>query len=1014
MALVALACALGIPVQGQDLPNEPAGSSLRSPEVDYVVDFWRMEQGLPHNTVSAILQTRDGYLWVGTAGGLVRFDGLKFTVVGDETELKNARITALLEDDAGVLWVGTQGGGVFTLQHGAIKRLSVADGLADNAVTSLAQDDSGTIWIGTQRGLNRWRKSQLDTFVSDGLRAGEAVVALSAGRSRVMWITTRSEVFQIRNNTVEPFRIANAPQEANAELRGAYEDKQGNLWTFSATFLLNLSQGNRYNAFRSLDPTSSRVWTICEQDDGTFWIGTSGRGLARFYKGRFDVVGVREGLDQCDVRALFADREGNLWIGTSGNGLARLRVREWRIFTGTDGLVSPKLTSLAADVGGSFWVGTEDAGLMRFDGAHFESFPLGFPFNCAMNIQSLCVDPKGALWVGTWGKGLFRFANGRQWRFDSAEGLDDDVVLSVVADPQSDAVWAGTRAGGLHRVQDGKITRYSTSERGAAEPVKSLYMTRAGRLLVGLGRGGVSAWDGQRLTPIPSPPAMATHPVRALLEDRNGRLWVGTSGAGAFCRQAGTWWHLTVAQGLASDSIGQIIQDSAGNFWFGSDSGVFQVRAGDMESFLRGNASSVICLLSARGQTGADLKCAGGFPGALMSPGGALWFASNGGLLLLDPHSIKSSAPRLKIERVTVDGMPISPAELERNEPLKLGPGIGSLDFDFAAINFITPERTRFRYKMEGSETIWAESDAYARRAHYGPLPPGRYRFRVIAASADGVWNEDGASISLVIPPPIWKAWWFIALCSFSLVGCIWLLVRYVSLRQMRAQLKESEQRRTMERERTRIAQDMHDEIGSKLTRISFLSEIARQDRKAADESSDTVEAIAGTSRELLQALDEIVWAVNPRNDNLEHLVGYLEQYAKEYFQMTPVECSVIIPPILPTVELTAEFRHNVFLAFEEALGNTLKHADPKRVRIEMNIRDDVFVILVQDDGKGFTSAKPGAKPGRNGLLNMQARMGTIGGECETDSHPGEGTKVYLKCPLPMKSSSALFKKLKS
>jgi len=984
------------------------GGSLLASDVDYVVEFWRTEQGLPHNTVNAILQTSDGYLYVGTAAGLARFDGLKFTLIGAETELGNARVTALLEDRSGVLWVGTQGSGVFTLQHGVMNRLSVESGLVDNAVTSLAQDASGTVWIGTQRGLNRWRDAKLDTFVSDQLRAGDGVVSLSVGGSKALWITTRSQVFRMRDGRVEPFRVQNGLQEGDAELPGAYEDKRGNLWTFSETYLLNLSQDKRYNAFSTLDPTSSRAWTICEQEDGTFWIGAGGRGLVRFYNAHFEKVGVREGLDQCDVRALFADHERNLWIGTSGNGLARLRVREWRVFTGTDGLVSSRLTSLAADAGGNYWIGTEDAGLARFNGSTFQSFTMGFPFDAAMNIQSVCVDGRGVLWAGTWGRGLLRIDGNRKWRYDTADGLDDDVVLAVAADAKSGVIWAGTRSGGVHRIRGGEVVRYVADDASVGGPVRCLYPSRFGPLMAGFEHGGLTSWDGQRLVLIPTPPTLSSHAVRSILEDQAGRLWVGTAGGGAFCRLGGVWINLNVSHGLPSDSIGQIVQDSAGNYWFGSDTGVFQVDEREMDSFLNGRSSTVTSLLSARGQGGGELKCSEGFPGAYVSPGGALWFASQGGLLVLDPHNLRVSAPRVRIERVTVNGAVIPPAQMQRGEPLKLGPGIGSLDFDFTAINFIAPEKTQLRYRMEGLDPDWVQSDV-ARHAHYSTLRPGRYRFRVIAASADGVWNEEGAAVSLVISPPLWQAWWFITICSLGLLGAVWLGVRYVSLRQMRAQLKESEQRRAMERERTRIAQDMHDEIGSKLTRISFLSEIARQDQKGkgASESGETVEAIAGTSRELLQALDEIVWAVNPRNDNLEHLAGYLEQYAREYFQMTPVECIITIPPVLPQVELSAELRHNVFLAFEEALGNALKHADPRHVWIEMNVRGSSFEILVKDDGRGFAAQSLPASSGKDGLLNMRSRLRAVGGECEMDSRPGEGTRVRLRCPLPRRAASA-------
>lgn len=1001
---ISVLCTASVLAQNQEAASEETTPARQFSEADYVVDFWRTEQGLPHNTVNAILQSRDGYLWVGTAGGLVRFDGLNFTLIGDETTpgLRDARVTALLEDRAGVLWVGTQGGGVFRLHHGTADRLTTAEGLADNAVTSLAEDTKGTVWLGTQRGLNRWRDQRLELFASDTLRAGDTVVALHAGRSGAMWITTRAEVYKLQGEVAELFRLAGSPPESNGELRGAYEDRAGNLWTFSTTFLLNLSRDRRYNAFRSLDPASSRVWTISEQEDGTFWIGTSGRGLVRFFQGRFDVVGTREGLDQCDVRALFADHEGNLWIGTSGNGLARLRVRQWRIFTGTDGLVSPKLTTLAMEPNGQLWIGTEDAGVVRFNGTRFESFAAGLPFNRSMHIQSLCVDRSGALWAGTWGDGVIRAVGDRQWRFTTAEGLSDDVVTVVAAEPDADAVWAGTRSGGLHRITETNITSFGVAEGLTGEAVRCLLFTRSGRLIIGSDGGGLVGWDGQRLALVPAPAAIAAQPVRCLTEDRAGQLWVGTVGTGVFCRAGGNWVNLTTANGLASDSVGEIVQDGAGQFWFGSDQGVFQVRSLEMQAFLKGASRTVTSILAARGQGTTEVKSAAGWPAALLTPAGALWFASNGGLLLVDPFNVKAAAaPRVMIERVLVDGHSASLSEHKtETAPIRLGPGVRSLDFAFTAISFNAPEKTRFRHKMEGFDTDWVQSDV-ARRVHYGPLPPGSYRFRVIACSADGIWGQEGAAVALEVLPPIWRAWWFITLSGVTLVGAIWLVVRYVSVRRLRAQLKESEQRRAMERERTRIAQDMHDEIGSKLTRISFLSEVVRSGGATSGEDSTTVAAIADTSRELLQALDEIVWAVNPRNDNLEHLAGYLEQYAREYFLPTPVECAITVPPALPKVELSAELRHNVFLAFEEALGNTLKHANPSRVAITMTIRAAEFEILVQDDGRGFAANETAARAGRNGLMNMRARLRAVGGECLMESQPGQGAAVRLRCPLP-------------
>lgn len=990
----------GISASGVSQPDATQPGERRISNVDYAVDFWRTDQGLPHNTVNALLQTRDGYLWVGTAAGLARFDGLVFTLIGDASvpELKEARVTALLEDREGQLWVGTQGNGVVRIRGGNAVRFTAEQGLADDGVTSLAEDSEGRVWIGTHGGLNKWENGRLGTFTSEILPEKEAVVALHAGRSGVLWITTRFEVFVLRKGHVLPFQLEEMPQGRNADFVGVYEDHGGNLWTYGATFLLNVSQGRRFNYFRSLDPASSRVWTICEQGTGAFWIGTSGRGLFRFQNGRFDIAGAQDGLDQCDVRALHADHEGNLWIGTSGNGLARLQTQQWRLFGRGEGLASTRLTALAADAAGHLYVGTADAGLKQMKDQRFEPVLAGPPLDYASNIRSLCVDRRGAVWVGTRGLGLFELVDGVcRSRFTTADGLSDDVVLALAAELGSDAVWAGTLSGGLHRVTRTGVTSWTAADGLTGKAILSLLATSDGGLLIGSEGGGLVRRTGERFVKVQAPSPIQNRPVRCLVEDSAGRLWVGTEGSGAFCQSEGRWVPVGLAQGLEATTVGQILEDPSGNFWFGSDKGIFRVPGRDMHSLVTGDVTSVAAHLWRR-EDGVENAFVEDWPGAVATADGALWFLTSGGLLFVDPTHIRvAPSPRVMIEKILVDGKSASSSTLGGGgEQLRLGPGIRSLEFAFTAVSFTAPQKTRFRHMLEGFDADWVPSDT-ARRAHYGPVPPGKYRFRVIAANAEGIWNEAGAALSLVVVPPIWRAWWFLTLSGLILVALVGTVVRYVSLRRLKAQLRLSEQRHAMERERTRIAQDMHDEIGSKLTRISFLSEAARN----AGESTPVgpqVEAIANTSRDLLQALDEIVWAVNPRNDNLEHLVGYLEQHAREYFQGTSLDCTITVPDTLPKLPLNAELRHNVFLAFEEALSNALRHSAGALVQIEMAIKEDVFEICVRDDGVGMARTNP--RLGQDGLKNMRDRLRSVGGACDVWSESQRGTTVRLRFPL--------------
>lgn len=987
---------VGLPDALRAQPNVPSPEetsfNAEPAEHNYAVTFYRKKDGgLPDNTVNALLQARNGYLWVGTGAGLVRFDGLTFT----ESSFRDVPITALLEDREGGLWIGTQGRGVIRLYRDHSEAFGVARGLADTNVTSLTEDAAGTVWIGTLRGLNKWENGQLKLFNSPTVRPGDGIVALSTGHSGTLWITTRSGVYSLRAGKVEPFPTAELPQGRNAELIGAYEDRAGNLWAFGATFLLNLTQGRRLNS-PAMELASSRVWTICEQRDGAFWIG-SGRGLFRFQNRRFEITGAREGLSQCDVRALYADRWGNLWIGTNGKGLARLRLRRLQSIGLTEEFTSRKPSALAPNPAGGFWVGTADSGLWHWDLHGVEPFAGGPPLDRVTQIQSLCVDRRGELWVGTWGEGLFEVGGAHQRRFTTADGLSDNVICSVAADVSSDAVWAGTLAGNLHRLRGEQIDTFTSANGLTGSAILCLLAEARGGMLIGSESGGLVHWDGTRFASLSAPREVTRYPVRSLYVDRKNRLWVGTWGTGAFCRQGENWLHLTARQGLGSDFIGQIAEDDEGALWFGTDQSLFKVSAADMENWLQGGRESISCLPGLADEGLDDRRCPMGWPGVARDTNGVVWLATGAGLLPLSSRdsAVAEPPPPVLLERVLVNGQPVS---LTEGSPLQLGPAAASLDFFFTAISFSAPDKVRFRHKLENFDADWVQNRE-ARFAHYGPLPPGRYQFHVRAGNASGGWNETGASLAVWVAPPVWRAWWFVTLSAFVIVAGVWALARFISTRRLQARLRAAEQQHATDRERARIAQDMHDEIGSKLTRISFLSEIARHAGAESPAVAPPVEAIASTSRELLQALDEIVWAVNPRNDTLEQLAGYLEQHAREYFQGTSVECEIHVPAQLPRASLTAELRHNVFLAFEEALNNSLKHAHASRVQVTMSLAPGTFEVRVQDNGKGFALV-PNALPGQDGLRNMRDRLRAIGGECELDSRPGGGVAVTLRFPL--------------
>jgi signal transduction histidine kinase len=394
-----------------------------------------------------------------------------------------------------------------------------------------------------------------------------------------------------------------------------------------------------------------------------------------------------------------------------------------------------------------------------------------------------------------------------------------------------------------------------------------------------------------------------------------------------------------------------------------------------------------------------------------------LWFATVGGLLGIDSRSLQDEkpAPQVHLEAVLVDNRPLIlpfPEAHDRGpEPsaIKLSARFRELDFQFAAMSFEAPEKVRFRHKLDHFDADWIETGP-ERHVQYGRLPSGNYAFHVTACNAQGVWNDSGAILAFIIPTPLWRTPWALGLYGLTAAGSVAGTVRFVSHRRLRRRLARLQQQQAMERERVRIAQDMHDEIGSKLTKISFLSEIAKGELSQTGTLANKIDSISGTARELLQALDEIVWAVNPRNDNLEQLCAYLTQYAREYFHDTAVECSVTLQAGLPRLAMSAELRHNLFLAFEEALSNVLKHSGAASVRIELRVEQERLQIMISDNGRGFAvppvsteATTPSSTSGHegNGLMNMRQRLADVGGRCSIQSQLGQGTIVTLSISLP-------------
>jgi len=1000
--------------------NRVIGSDFDLAETAGTTRTWHSGDGLPSDSVTALVQTHDGFLWVGTTAGLVWFDGVKFTRIKLESSASNTpvHVTALCEDSDGYLWIGTQQDGLFKLAQGRLQHYAGEQGLLDDNVTSLAADNHGQVWIGSKSGLNLWTGQKFKSFTArDGL-SSESVSGVNVARSGTVWITTRTGMCRYVDGHITPFIFRTESQGRSPEYLGTYEDRRGNLWAFGDTYLINLTEGKRFNYFHSSESASVRIWSLCEGQDGRIWIGTSGRGLFCFEDNRFQPVILGESRWPYDVRAIFEDPEGNLWLGTSGGGLVQLRPQSVHIVSAGQGLPSSSPTALAQDASRRIYVGLQRGGLYVGESGRFDRIGGSDGLQVQNFVSSVCVAHDGAVWAGTLGDGLYGLKDGREVHFTTADGLADDNVLAVCVDAEG-GIWASTGAGTVHRFTGQSTIRFDSSQGLSGIPVTAMISSASGGLWLGSQDGQILREEDGKITGVERLKNLGGFPVLALHEAEQGRLWIGTSGGGLACLIRGAMLNWNTNSGLPSDIVAGVVEDQVKNLWLATGAGIYRVNRSDVSKSLDKPGTSLVCKLMAAAKTLPESTMVSGGARSVLSPDGQLWFATSDGVLNADTRQseIEPSLLPLYIESAAYNGQPPFPllrgglwSSAGNGTTLFKSPvDLRSLEIHFTALNFAAPEEVQFRHKLDGFDPDWVD-DANDRSARYGRLPYGHYRFRVAARNAEGAWQEAAETFVFVVPTPFYLQTWAIGLFVVAAVMLVAGIVRLVSHRRLRFALARLEQQQSLERERMRIARDMHDEMGSKLTKISFLSEHAQVDAESVGPLADKIESIAQTSRELLQTMDEIVWVVNPRNDTLENLIAYLGHYAVEYFQNTKIECEIRLPHEIPHCPLSSEMRHNLFLTFEEALNNVLKHSAATKVKVEMTINADGCEVKVADNGRGFevpvlqANVPPRGGRGGNGLKNMHQRLMDTGGECLFASQPGNGTTVTMCICLNQKA----------
>ncbi|MFN0127194.1 MAG: two-component regulator propeller domain-containing protein [Verrucomicrobiales bacterium] len=966
---------------------------------EYLLETWRTARGLPSNTVTAILQGRDGWLWIGTTNGLARFDGLRFTTYGEGHGLLSLSITCLLEDSRGRLWVGTEGGGLARWEDGYFEVHDTGQGLTVNTVLALAEGPDGELWVGTAAGFYQWANGQLVR------RAVGAITRIALGTDGLWCIVGGNEMMRWDGRAlVKPPAALDPSRFSSVSALAGSSD--GALWFGGANGYVGRLADGAVTTFGEGDEVlASSTRELLPTPAGDVWVGTSASGLARLRDRTLLPVTTDDGLAANSVRALCLDLEGNLWVGTIGGGLSCLRPRRIEAVTTRDGLSHNGVMALAEDAAGTLWIGTNGGGLNRWAAGHPAAEPSS-PSYVLENrvISALAASPDGTLWLGTSTDGAYRVEAGVPFPVGPDEGLPGRIVSALRYDATG-GLWIGTLDGGPVYYSEGRIFRPAGVEAMAGLPVTAIETDASNRVWFAMAGHGVARLDSDgRLRRWMRGDGLASQFIRTLREDSRGVMWAGSSG-GLIRWQGDDALTFTQAHGLPDDVISQILDDGTGHLWLGTNRGVVRIplESLDRVAGARGGALEVLTLGTDDGLPG--LECTGGYhPAGARLSDGRLCFGTVAGLAIIDPHNFAPQVdpPPVFIESMTVgQGTPTKPNR-EAQEVVAFG-GASRLGFRFTAPTFSAPARLRFQCRMEGFESDWVDNGT-ERTISYATLAPGSYRF-LVRASADGrTWSEPGA-VGVRVPAPWWRRPWAVTGSILGSLGLAAGVARAITRHRWRLRLKHAEEQVVLERERSRIARDIHDDLGANLSQITLLSALGREQRQQPDAVEVKFRSIGTLASELVQALDAIVWAVNPRHDTLESLARYLVRVFGDFCAPTQVRLRLDVPAQLPDVVLGSEVRHSLYLAAKEALHNAVQHAGASEIRLHIAVDDRRLHLAIADDGHGFEPARRNPEDeGGNGLANMRHRLTECGGACEIISAPGRGTRVEFSLPIPSSS----------
>jgi signal transduction histidine kinase/ligand-binding sensor domain-containing protein len=932
----------------------------------------------------AITQTRDGFLWLATEFGVLRFDGVRLVSWPDATLASQlgADVTTVMAASDGALWIATTRG-LARARDGA---LSPVRELAGRYVSTLVEDRAGVVWAGTSAGLTgraevcAIRGAAVTCQGGDGV-LGRFVSGLHADPQGRLWVGAATGLWRWRSEGP----VRSALPVGTSEIHSIVDEGEH-------TLLLALNRGLhrvREDAIESrpIAETAGVKATASLRDrDGALWIGTQDRGLMHLSGGRVDWFTTSDGLSGDFVTDIFEDREGNVWVATL-NGLDRFRSYAVTTISRKQGLSASGVVSVLAAPDGAVWIGTVN-GLNRWQDGAVVRAPDTTP-SSAGSVASLLRDTMGQLWVSS-PRGLAILTGDR---LAAVTGFPPGYVHAMAED-RAQTVWISEQEQGLFQLRDRRIVKHIPWATLGGRVARAIAPDPAqDGVWVGFFDGGVArlASDGSVKATYGAADGLGGGQVSNMFSDHAGALWIATRGGlsrlGAGESRVRT---LTMKSGLPCDAVHWAIEDDRRALWLNTACGLVRIERSQVDAWVRGEAGAISVVVYDDRDGVQTRSTAGSYgPPVTRASDGRLWFTAYGGAAVVDPaRATRSELPApIHIEQVTADDKTYAPGST-----MKLPPLVRNVRIDYTALSLAVPERVRFRYKLEGHDAEWTDA-GQRREAFYTDLPPRAYRFRVVATNSDGVWNQDGAALAFSVAPALYQTRAFLAGCSLLAITAVWTLYR-LHLKRIAAQLNARFEERLQER--ARIGQDLHDTLFQGFISTSMQLDVVVEQvpephlRAQFDRILQRMRHVIDEGRDAVQNLHE-----RPPLDDLEHS---LARAAEELRGPLPVKIDILGGG--PRRPLQPLIRDEVYRIGREALANVFRHANATRVDVEIEYGSDYFRMTIRDDGRGMdASVASSGHPGHLGTSGMRQRAERVGATLTFWSRAHAGTQVELTVP---------------